>query len=134
MPLNLRHRSFVKELDFTPDELRYLIRLAAGDARRALNAVEAAAGTVLSEGRTAIDLPALEQAVDTAAEPPLGPTFVDYPLDVVFSEADAEIPDPPAVPERMPDGVEEAAGLLAEAGEQDAAAAALAGYALRVAG
>jgi len=27
--INLRHRSFVKELDFTPDELRYLIDLAA---------------------------------------------------------------------------------------------------------
>ena len=29
MAYNLRHRNFVKELDFTPDELRYLIRLAA---------------------------------------------------------------------------------------------------------
>ena len=37
------------------------------------------------------------EAIDTAAEPPLGPTFVDYPLDVVFSEAEAEVPDPPAV-------------------------------------
>ena len=56
------------------------------------------------------------EAIDTAAEPPLGPTFVDYPLDVVFSEAEAEVPDPPAVGERIPDGVEEAAKLLAEAG------------------
>jgi ornithine carbamoyltransferase len=29
MPLNLKHRSYVKELDFTPDELRSLLRLAA---------------------------------------------------------------------------------------------------------
>jgi len=29
MAVNLRHRSFLKELDFTPDELRYLIDLAA---------------------------------------------------------------------------------------------------------
>lgn len=29
MAINLRHRSFLKELDFTPDELRYLIDLAA---------------------------------------------------------------------------------------------------------
>jgi ornithine carbamoyltransferase len=29
MALNLRNRSFLKELDFTPDELRYLLRLAA---------------------------------------------------------------------------------------------------------
>src|SRR5262245_49153671 len=55
------------------------------------------------------------EAIDTAAEPPLGPTFVDYPLDVVFSEAGAEVPDPAPVPERVPDGVEEAARLLAEA-------------------
>jgi acetolactate synthase-1/2/3 large subunit len=55
------------------------------------------------------------EAIDTAAEPPLGPTFVDYPLDVVFTEAETEIPDPPAVPERIPDGVEAAAKLLAEA-------------------
>jgi acetolactate synthase-1/2/3 large subunit len=55
------------------------------------------------------------EAIDTAAAPPLGPTFVDYPLDVVFSEAETEIPDPLSVPERIPDGVEEAARLLAEA-------------------
>ena len=38
------------------------------------------------------------EAIDTAAEPPLGPTFVDYPLDVVFSEAEAEVPDPAPCP------------------------------------
>ena len=27
-----------------------------------------------------------------ALAPPSGPTFVDYPLDVVFSEAEGEIP------------------------------------------
>jgi acetolactate synthase-1/2/3 large subunit len=56
------------------------------------------------------------EAIDTAAEPPLGPTFVDYPLDVVFSEAAADVPDPLAVSERIPDGIEEAARLLAGAG------------------
>src|SRR3954453_11719778 len=55
------------------------------------------------------------EAIDTAAEPPLGPTFVDYPLDVVFSEAASEVPTPAPVPERLPDGVEAAAKLLAEA-------------------
>ena len=55
------------------------------------------------------------EAIDTAAEPPLGPTFVDYPLDVVFSEAEEEIPDPPAVREQIADGVEQAAKLLSEA-------------------
>ena len=29
MPFNLRHRSFLKELDFTPDELRFMLKLAA---------------------------------------------------------------------------------------------------------
>jgi ornithine carbamoyltransferase len=29
MPVNLRHRSFLKELDFTPDELKFLLTLSA---------------------------------------------------------------------------------------------------------
>jgi putative ATPase len=45
----------------------HLLRLSGGDARRALTALEAAAGTVQAEGRTTIDLATLEQAVDTAA-------------------------------------------------------------------
>jgi acetolactate synthase-1/2/3 large subunit len=56
------------------------------------------------------------EAIDTAVKPPLGPTFVDYPLDVVFSEAEAEVPDAPAVPEHVAHGAEQAARLLAEAG------------------
>ena len=54
------------------------------------------------------------EGIDTAAAPPLGPTFVDYPLDVVFSEAEAAVPDPPAVADRPAD-VGEAAKLLAGA-------------------
>ena len=34
------------------------------------------------------------EAIDMAAEPPLG-AFVDYPLDIVFSEAESEVPDRP---------------------------------------
>ena len=49
------------------DARAHVIRMAGGDARRALTALEAAAGTVQAEGRTAIDLATLEQAVDTAA-------------------------------------------------------------------
>jgi putative ATPase len=49
------------------DARAHLLRISAGDARRALTALEAAAGTVQAEGRTAIDLATLEQAVDTAA-------------------------------------------------------------------
>ncbi len=49
------------------DARAHLMRMSGGDARRALTALEAAAGTILAEGRTEIDLPTLEQAVDTAA-------------------------------------------------------------------
>jgi putative ATPase len=50
------------------DEARaHVVRMSDGDVRRALTAIEAAAGTVLAEGRTVIDLTTLEQAVDKAA-------------------------------------------------------------------
>ncbi len=55
-------------------------------------------------------------AIDTALAQPSGPTFVDYPLDVVFSEAAAEVP---ALPERWAgtpaDRSDEAGALLAAA-------------------
>jgi acetolactate synthase-1/2/3 large subunit len=55
-------------------------------------------------------------ALDLALAAPSGPTFVDYPLDVVFGEAAAEIPPPPpAGGAEPPAGVEEAAALLAAA-------------------
>ena len=55
-------------------------------------------------------------ALDLALRPPSGPTFVDYPLDVVFSEAEAEIPGAAAEAGGEPAaGVEEAAALLAAA-------------------
>jgi acetolactate synthase-1/2/3 large subunit len=55
-------------------------------------------------------------ALDLAAGAPSGPTFVDYPLDVVFSEAEPEIPAAPAAgPAGPAAGVEEAAALLAAA-------------------
>jgi putative ATPase len=49
------------------DARAHLLRMSGGDARRALTALEASAGTTLAEGRTSIDLPTLEQAIDTAA-------------------------------------------------------------------
>jgi putative ATPase len=49
------------------DARAHLLRLSGGDARRALTAIEAAAGTAVAEGRATIDLPTLEQAVDRAA-------------------------------------------------------------------
>ncbi len=55
-------------------------------------------------------------ALDLALRAPSGPTFVDYPLDVVFTEAEVEIPPLPAVPAAEPaPGVDEAAALLAGA-------------------
>jgi acetolactate synthase-1/2/3 large subunit len=55
-------------------------------------------------------------ALDRAAAAPSGPTFVDYPLDVVFTEAEVEIPGLPAPAAAEPAmGVEEAAALLAAA-------------------
>ncbi|HXV04583.1 MAG TPA: acetolactate synthase [Solirubrobacterales bacterium] len=55
-------------------------------------------------------------ALDLALAAPGGPTFVDYPLDVVFSEAEVEVPPPPAPGAgEPPAGVEEAAALLAAA-------------------
>jgi acetolactate synthase I/II/III large subunit len=59
---------------------------------------------------------ATTRALDLALAQPSGPTFVDYPLDVVFSEAEAEPPpaDAPHSGEAAA-GVEEAAELLAVA-------------------
>jgi putative ATPase len=49
------------------DARAHLLRMAGGDARRALTALEAAAGTALAEGNASIDLATLEKAVDSAA-------------------------------------------------------------------
>ena len=55
-------------------------------------------------------------ALDLALSAPSGPTFVDYPLDVVFTEAELEVPALPDGRRREPAaGVEEAAALLAAA-------------------
>jgi putative ATPase len=45
----------------------HLVRLAGGDVRRALTALEAAAGTAAAAGRADVDLATAEQAVDVAA-------------------------------------------------------------------
>jgi acetolactate synthase I/II/III large subunit len=54
-------------------------------------------------------------ALDLALSAPNGPTFVDYPLDVVFTEAEPGIPDPSPGQAQPAVGVEEAAALLAGA-------------------
>jgi acetolactate synthase I/II/III large subunit len=56
------------------------------------------------------------EAIDIAMSPPFGPTFADYPLDVVFSEAEPGVPDPRPLPEHVEDAdAPTAASLLAEA-------------------
>jgi acetolactate synthase-1/2/3 large subunit len=55
-------------------------------------------------------------AIDAALAAPTGPTFLDYPLDIVFQEAEASIPEPAPAPEaRAADGADEAAALLGKA-------------------
>src|SRR5918992_4606111 len=46
------------------------------------------------------DIPSLlDEAFDAALEPPTGPAFIDFPLDQVFMEAEAEAGEPPARPD-----------------------------------
>ena len=62
---------------------------------------------------TALIGEATARAFDVAGATPTGPTFLDYPLDIVFMEGDADIapaPEPPAP--RPAEGIEEAAKLL----------------------
>jgi putative ATPase len=54
-------------LTLAPDALDHVVRLSAGDARRALTALEAAAGATEALGGGEIELATLEQAVDRAA-------------------------------------------------------------------
>ncbi len=54
-------------------------------------------------------------ALDTAFASPYGPTFIDYPLDVVFTEAELEVPAAQGSEARPAEGIEEAAALLAGA-------------------
>ncbi|HZJ07687.1 MAG TPA: replication-associated recombination protein A, partial [Nocardioidaceae bacterium] len=49
------------------DALDHVVRLAGGDARRALTYLEAAAGAAISQGRDLVDLETTETAVDRAA-------------------------------------------------------------------
>ena len=54
-------------------------------------------------------------ALDLALTAPSGPTFIDYPLDIVFSEGEAGIGEAAAPGLRPAEGVEAAAALLAAA-------------------
>jgi acetolactate synthase-1/2/3 large subunit len=55
-------------------------------------------------------------AIDAALAQPTGPSFLDYPLDVVFGHAESDPPPPPEREAAGPaDGVDEAAALLGAA-------------------
>jgi putative ATPase len=60
-------RGMSARLELTNDALEHLLAMSAGDARRALTALEAAAGATEALDRTSIDLETLEQAVNRAA-------------------------------------------------------------------
>src|SRR2546428_8210851 len=61
----------------------------------------------------------IDEAIATALEPPTGPTFLDFPLDHVFTEAPVAEAEPPQVFDPLAagpaEGVERAAELLRRA-------------------
>jgi putative ATPase len=60
-------RGLAGELTLADDAREHLVRLAGGDARRALTYLEAAAGAASTQGLDTIDLTTAETAVDRAA-------------------------------------------------------------------
>ncbi|HEY3604958.1 MAG TPA: AAA family ATPase, partial [Sporichthyaceae bacterium] len=60
-------RGLAKAVTLDADARDHLVRVAGGDARRALTALEAAAGAALDVGRTEIELALVERAVAKAA-------------------------------------------------------------------
>ncbi|UWZ60034.1 replication-associated recombination protein A [Dactylosporangium aurantiacum] len=60
-------RGLDSQVTLAPEAEAHLVRLALGDVRKALTALEAAAGTALAQGVTEVDLTTAERAVDVAA-------------------------------------------------------------------
>jgi len=60
-------RGLAGTLELAPGTLEHLVRIAGGDARRALTALEAGAGAAAAAGARTLDLATLEAAVDRAA-------------------------------------------------------------------
>jgi putative ATPase len=60
-------RGLGNAVELSAEARAHVVRLSAGDARRALTALEAAAGAAIADGLKTIELDGLEQAVDTAA-------------------------------------------------------------------
>ncbi|HVS67813.1 MAG TPA: replication-associated recombination protein A, partial [Mycobacteriales bacterium] len=60
-------RGLAGSVTISDEALEHLVTMAAGDGRRALTALEAAAGVTTASGATRIELDVLEQALDRAA-------------------------------------------------------------------
>ncbi|MEU3189640.1 replication-associated recombination protein A [Streptomyces sp. NPDC006992] len=60
-------RGLAAQVTLPEDSEAHLLRIAGGDARRALTALEAGAGAALAKGESAISLATVEEAVDRAA-------------------------------------------------------------------
>ncbi|MGI8681756.1 MAG: replication-associated recombination protein A [Mycobacteriales bacterium] len=60
-------RGLAESLELPAETLEHLVRIAGGDARRALTALEAGAGAAAAAGAGHLDLATLEAAVDRAA-------------------------------------------------------------------
>lgn len=60
-------RGLAGEFTLDEDAEEHMVRLAGGDARKALTALEAAAASARAAGRPSVDLETAEQAVDVAA-------------------------------------------------------------------
>ena len=60
-------RGLAAAVRLAPQAQEHLVRLAGGDARRALTALEASAGAALDAGAASVDLAHAEQALDVAA-------------------------------------------------------------------
>jgi putative ATPase len=60
-------RGLAGAVELSDEALAHLVRLAGGDARRALTYLEAAAGAAVSKGLDVVDLETTETAVDRAA-------------------------------------------------------------------
>jgi putative ATPase len=60
-------RGLADAVKLAPDAEDHMVRLAAGDVRKALTALEAAASSALAQGAAQIDLGTAEKAVDVAA-------------------------------------------------------------------
>jgi putative ATPase len=61
------HRGLDGAVELSVEAEEHLLRIAGGDARRALTSLEAAAGAALDAGSHVVDLTAVERAVDRAA-------------------------------------------------------------------